>query len=84
MIATWYVMEDGSVSDPSEVGRDAAGVLRHRDGRAVALRGGALPRTRSVDVGEQAGAPVAASTDAKDMAPAKPKRTYRTREAKAD
>lgn len=59
MIATWFVMEDGSVADPSEVRRDAAGVLRHRDGRAVAMRDD-VPRSRSVDAdaerAKQAGA----------------------------
>lgn len=48
MIATWFVMEDGSVCDPSGVKADAEGVLRASDGRAVAMRGD-VPRSRSID-----------------------------------
>lgn len=97
MIETWYVMEDGSVADPSQVKRDAVGVLRHSDGRAVAMRGD-VPRTRSVDLDQikaKAAAVAAeesakkkaaaeAASAAKDMKPSEPKRTYQTRESKAD
>lgn len=51
MIATWFVMEDGSVADPSDTAPDDKGVLRHKDGRAVAMRGD-VPRSRSVEVSE--------------------------------
>lgn len=47
--ATWYVLEDGSAADPSDVSPDKEGVLRHRGGMAVAMRGD-VPRSRSVDV----------------------------------
>lgn len=45
---TWYVLEDGSVADPSEVAPDKSGVLRHKAGSAVAMRG-QVPSTRGVD-----------------------------------
>lgn len=48
MTVTCYVLEDGSVAHPREVKRDASGILRHSDGRAVAMRGD-VPRTRSVE-----------------------------------
>lgn len=46
---TCYVMEDGSIAHPRDVKPDAQGVLRHADGRAVAMRGD-VPRSRSVDI----------------------------------
>lgn len=49
MRETWYVLDDGSAADPNEVAPDEAGVLRHKDGRAVAL-GPYGPRSRGVDV----------------------------------
>lgn len=49
---TWYVLEDGSVVDPSEVAPDQDGVLRHKDGVAVDMRGDA-PRSRNVDPAEE-------------------------------
>jgi len=49
MRATWYVLEDGTAADPSLIAPDAAGVLRHEDGRAVAM-GLYGPRSRSVDL----------------------------------
>lgn len=48
MMATWYVLEDGSVGDPSLISPDEKGVLRHRDGRAVAYAPHG-PRSRMVD-----------------------------------
>lgn len=69
MRATWYVLEDGSVVDPNDVAPDETGVLRHKDGVAVAMRG-QVPCSRGVHL--------------EDL-PAKPaKRTYKTRESKAD
>lgn len=37
MRETWYVLEDGTSADPNEVAPDDAGVLRHKDGLAVAV-----------------------------------------------
>jgi len=45
---TWYVLEDGAAGDPREISADAAGVLRHKDGRAVEYRPHG-PRSRSID-----------------------------------
>ncbi|MCO5129748.1 MAG: hypothetical protein M9932_04190 [Xanthobacteraceae bacterium] len=73
MRATWYVLEDGRVVDPAEVGPDAAGTLRHSDGVAVAMRG-QTPSSRSVDLDNVRG---------KDLKPEDNKPAYKTREAKA-
>lgn len=67
MRSTWYVMEDGSVADPSSVKPDAAGVLRNRDGKAVAMRGD-VPRSRGVDI------------DEREMKPAQSGPSYLTRD----
>src|SRR4051812_47697702 len=48
MPETWYILDDDSLGDPHEVARDDKGVLRHKDGRAVAHASHG-PRTRSVD-----------------------------------
>lgn len=78
-IETWYVMDDNSVADPSAVAPDAKGVLRHKDGRAVAYRPDGLgPRTRSVDPAEEA-----AKAKPKDMKPEDKRGGYKTRETKA-
>jgi hypothetical protein len=64
MRATWYVMEDGSVADPSLCKPDASGVLRHRDGRAVKMRTDLVdpvPCTKRIDLNQTG----------KDMKPAK-------------
>lgn len=58
MRETWYVLEDDSAADPNEVAPDEAGVLRHKDGRAVAM-GPYGPRSRGVDVPERAAPPSA-------------------------
>jgi hypothetical protein len=71
---TWYVMEDGSCGDPREIEIGSDGVLRHRDGRAVAMAPHG-PRSRSVD----ADAERAKSRSLKSDEP----KTYRTREVKA-
>lgn len=64
---TWYVMEDGSAGDPREIAPGDDGVLRHKDGRAVAYAPHG-PRSRGVDAdAERAKAAVAA-----DAAKAKP------------
>jgi hypothetical protein len=96
---TWYVLDDGSVGDPHQIVRDAFGVLRHRDGRVVAY-GPHGPRSRGhVDAAaerikvkaetEAAAKNSAAQADdaalsSKDMKPDEPKRSYKTRESKAD
>lgn len=46
---TWYVLEDGSVADPSECGLDAKGILVHKSGVAVKVRGD-THWSRGVDV----------------------------------
>jgi hypothetical protein len=66
-------MEDGSVADPSDVRRDESGVLRHRDGRVVAMRGD-VPRSRSVDTDQ---------IKTGSMTAEQPVRRYKTRESKA-
>ncbi|MBA4219942.1 MAG: hypothetical protein C0458_04345 [Methylobacterium sp.] len=48
MIETWYVLADGRVADPNHVAPDEQGVLRHKEGVAVAL-GPHGPRSRSID-----------------------------------
>lgn len=37
MRETWYVLEGGAVADPNDCAPDAAGVLRHVSGVAVAV-----------------------------------------------
>lgn len=76
MRETWYVLEDGSVVNPSEVAHDEQGILRHSSGVAVAMRGQA-PSSRGVDLDDL-------PSEAKDMKPAAAGRKYKTRESKAD
>lgn len=85
MRETWYVLEDGTVGDPREVVADEAGVLRHKDGKAVAY-GPHGPRSRGVDVEAERESSKTKSEkeEAKDVKPEKPKRGYKTRESKAD
>lgn len=74
---TWYVTEDGSVADPREVSPDAGGVLRHKDGRAVAYAPHG-PRSRSIDPEEE-------RSSAKKAAPEKvPKKAGRQMEPDDD
>lgn len=80
MRETWYVLEDGTVADPSECAPDEYGVLRHKGGVAVALREN-VPRSRSVDPDDEHGKPKHKSRELKAEAPKKP---YRTRESKAE
>lgn len=79
MRATWYVMESGEPGDPAMIAPDADGVLRHEDGRAVAI-GPHGPRSTGVDLPVE-GAP---DLEAKTSEPEKPKRGYKTRDLKAD
>ena len=82
---TWYVLEDGKVGDPRDVAPDSSGVLRHKDGRAVAYSQYG-PRSSSVDADAER-AKAAASTRkapaAKDMKPMENKAGYVTRQAEA-
>ncbi|MCO5071133.1 MAG: hypothetical protein M9944_08005 [Rhizobiaceae bacterium] len=48
MRETWYVMEDGSTGDPSDIAPGKDGKLVHKDGRKVAYAPHG-PRTRGVD-----------------------------------
>lgn len=90
---TWYVLVDGTCGDPREIGAGADGVLRHKDGRAVAYSPHG-PRSRSVDVEAMKVKAVAArsltstddkpASDDRQMKPAVTGKGYRTRGAKAD
>lgn len=86
---TWYVMADGTYCDPREVACGADGLLRHKDGRAVAYAPHG-PRSRSVDPDrERAKRALVAdesdkmASDDREMKPAGGK-AYRTRGGKAD
>lgn len=79
MSETWYVMEDGSVGDPLAISLDKAGILRHKDGRAVAYAAHG-PRSRGgVDAAAER-----AKYSTREMASEKPKRPYKNREMKAE
>lgn len=78
MRETWYVLENGSVADPSEVASDEKGVLRHSSGVAVAYSKHG-PRSRGVDPEEER---AKAQSSAREMKPEEAPRTYKTREAK--
>lgn len=80
MRATWYVLENGSVVDPSECSADEKGLnLTHKSGVKVAMKG-EVPHSRGVDI-----VPDGAGHEAKDLKPAKPpKGGYKTRDSKAD
>jgi len=73
MRETWYILEDGTPADPKEVGPDQHGVLRHKNGVAVAI-GPHGPRSTGVDVAQQRAT--------REMVSDEPKRTYKTRESK--
>lgn len=75
MRETWYVLEDGTPADPSEVSPDESGVLRHSSGIAVAMNG-QVPLSRGVDPDEER---AKAKPAKRDMKPDAPKRTYKTR-----
>lgn len=83
-MATWYVLENGVAADPDEVAPDAAGVLKHKSGVAVAM-GPHGPKSRGVDAGEERAKASKPALSTKDMKPgAQPKQVYTTRESKAD
>lgn len=110
MRATWYVLDDGTLADPSEC-TIKDGVLTHKSGGKVAMRSPDCPRSRGVDLdakGKPLGAkpaetkkpevreddkkildpdgkePSDAAPKARDMKAEEPKRTYKTRDSKAD
>lgn len=100
MFETWYILEDGSLGDPNEIGVGEDGILRHNDGRAVAY-GPHGPLSSGVDAkalrisiegGEitpndarlVAGLTPVSSAAEKSMEPERPKRAYKTRQIKAD
>lgn len=87
---TWYVLEDGSAGDPREIAPDKDGILRHKDGRAVAYAPHG-PRSRSVNTDDLPAAKrgrkpdkEAETPETADMQPETPKRGYKTRETKAE
>lgn len=49
MSETWYVLEDGTVADPSECAFDKNGKLAHKNGLVQIRDDGETPRSRSVD-----------------------------------
>ena len=67
MRETWYVLEDGTAADPREVAPDASGVLRHKNGVAVAMKG-QVTSSRGVDPEEER-----AKARGREVAQAKPK-----------
>jgi|KBSMisStaDraftv2_1062788.scaffolds.fasta_scaffold04226_9 hypothetical protein len=90
MTETWYLMEDGTVGDPHEVAPDKDGVLRHKDGRAVAMASHG-PRSRGVDADAERAkarakvAPKPAEAVEKPVAPEPPEpATRRTRDMKPE
>ena len=74
MTETWYVMEDDTVGNPLDIAPDKDGVLRHKDGRAVAM-GAYGPRSRGVDPEEER----KKVEVTREMDAEKPKRKYTTR-----
>lgn len=72
---TFYVLEDGSKADPNDVVTDDKGVLRHKDGAAVAMRGN-VPRTSGVGPAAVKAAPAAKD---REMKAADDGKGYRTR-----
>jgi hypothetical protein len=78
---TWFVLEDDSVGDPMDVAPDAKGVLRHKDGRAVAMAPHG-PRSRGVNAEaerkRQAKPKDAPARDDREVKP-KPGAKYETR-----
>lgn len=81
MRETWYVLEDGSAVDPREVAPDKAGVMRHKNGIAVAMRGQALS-SRGVDPDEERAKAKKPAKKTADMKPEEQKAGYKTRETK--
>lgn len=84
---TWYVLEDGTKADPNDVAHDAKGLLRHKSGVAVAMRGG-IPRTSGVGPApierELKAADDKPDGDNRELKAAGGGKGYRTRGAKAE
>lgn len=79
-MSAWFILEDGSVGDPSFVSPDKDGKLRHKDGRAVAY-GPHGPRSRVPGPAEIA-TPVsreAVAPEDRELRPHGRGRGYRTR-----
>lgn len=49
---TWYLLVDGTYADPNDVATGEDGVLRHKDGLAVALHENGVPQTIGMDAVE--------------------------------
>lgn len=79
---TWYVMEDGTAADPRDIVSDDKGILKHKDGRAVAYSEHG-PRSRSVDTDEDQ-AKAKPKPKSREMRSEEPKLPYRTRESKTE
>lgn len=70
----WYVLEDGTRADPTDVEPDDSGVLRHnKSGKAVAMRSPGVPMTSGADA-KKAMKPETESS----------KSAYKTRESKSE
>ncbi len=96
---TWYILADGTQADPNDCSPDKDGVLRHKNGVAVALGDNGVPLSigRAAVIGGNVAAAagvtdpaaitaITESTEskpAKDIKPATAKRGYKTRESKA-
>ena len=74
MRETWYVLADGNLASPADVVSDSKGLLHHKNGVAVAMRGD-VPSTRGVDADAERAKP----KKTRDMQPEEPKRGYKTR-----
>jgi len=94
---TWYLLVDGTQADPNDVAPDDDGVLRHKNGLAVALHENGVPMTIGVSAkenmnvaaaeagkeAEQEAKEIVADDEEMPVKPAPAKRGYKTREAKA-
>jgi len=78
----WYILDGGDVADPLDVAPDASGILKHKDGRAVAYKPHG-PRARMVSADEAEAYRTREMQAEPPLAAEPPKRTYRTREVKA-
>jgi len=74
-LEAWYILENGTVVDPAEVAPDKDGILRHKTGVAVAMRG-QVPSTRGVYADEE-------RAKAREVVSEKPKKGYSNRETKS-
>lgn len=72
---TWFKLENGNVADPNEVSPDAKGILRHKSGVAVAMKG-SVPHSIGVDVDAE-------KAKSRQVKAESPKADYKTRDLKA-